>query len=334
LKILFILTCLLPLSLSFANEFKQKIGVLLPLTGKNAEMGRSALKGIQLAYYNFRPSIDLKIYDLGDSDDKLEACLNQINLDMIDLVIGPILSSNIKKAQDFLFFKKPYFFTLSNNESLSSSHFYNFGLTPQQQIFSLFSTGVLNKNDFSSYNLVVPDNEFGTQCSNRASTDEVLKIHKLRNLDQAKLLKFEETLDSKPLILMLGWGLESVHIAAYLKMSNPDVSLTFLGGHDFKDLEIKNDPLLKNVAYVTFAPEKVEKLTKTYFREFDALPTVFSFYGFDIASILFLSIKKAHAEQSDFLEVLDQIHYSVVTGNIRFDINKGLVERLLSLKKK
>ena len=332
MRILFTLALLLPLSFLSANEYKQKIGILLPLTGKNSEIGRSALRGIQLAYYNFKPDLDLKIYDLGDTDQKLQDCLNQINLDMIDLVIGPILSKNVQKAQNFLFFKKPYFFSLSNNESLSASHFYNFGLTPRQQILSLFSLGV--NNNSSSYNLLVPKNEFGEQCTKGASIYKELKVHMIEDLENTKSLKFERDLDENPLIFILGWGLKSVHIAAYLKMSNPETSLSFLGGYDFKDLEIKNDPLLKKVAYVGFEGAKIEKLTKAYFKEFKKLPTIFSFYGFDIASILFLTIKKAHTQEVSFVDVLDQTHFKVTTGDVRFDMNSGLVERLLSLVKK
>jgi ABC-type branched-subunit amino acid transport system substrate-binding protein len=334
LRILFTLTLLLPLSFLSANKYKQKIGILLPLTGKNAEMGRSALKGIQLAYYNFKPDLDLKIYDLGDTDQKLQDCLNQINLDMIDLVIGPILSKSVQKAQNFLFFKRPYFFSLSNNESLIASHFYNFGLTPRQQILSLFSLGVNDNNNFSSYNLLVPENEFGGQCVKAASIYKELNVHTIGDLENVKALKFEKDLDENPLIFILGWGLKSVHIAAYLKMSNPETSLSFLGGYDFKDLEIKNDPLLKKVAYVGFDGAKIEKLTKAYFKEFKKLPTIFSFYGLDIASILFLTIKRAHTQEVSFVDALDQTHFNVTTGDVRFGVNSGLVERQLSLVKK
>ena len=83
-------------SISFSEESKTKIGVLVPLSGENAFLGKQILNSIRLALIDIKNN-DIEIYPKdtqSDPDVTLRSALEFEQMG-ISLVIGPIFYKNL-----------------------------------------------------------------------------------------------------------------------------------------------------------------------------------------------------------------------------------------------
>ena len=97
-KILFflVLSFILVLGQAYTQENKIKIGLLVPLTGPNAELGKQILNSIRLATKDIN-SNQIEIYPKDTQSDPNKALQSAIKLQKmgINIVIGPVFYKNI-----------------------------------------------------------------------------------------------------------------------------------------------------------------------------------------------------------------------------------------------
>ena len=99
----------------FASEEKIKIGLLLPLTGQNQEIGKSVLRSVNLAINKIDDPI-LEIYpknNFDNPDDNIKAAQELYNQG-VRIFIGPIFDKNIKNLEKF---SDAIFITFSNKNN-------------------------------------------------------------------------------------------------------------------------------------------------------------------------------------------------------------------------
>ena len=97
-KILFsvFLVLLFQISISYSEESKIKIGVLAPLSGENAYLGKQILNSVRMALIDIKNS-NIEIYPKdtrSDPDMTLRSALEFEQMG-ISLVIGPIFYKNL-----------------------------------------------------------------------------------------------------------------------------------------------------------------------------------------------------------------------------------------------
>ena len=97
-KILFsiFLVLLFETSISYSEETKIKIGVLVPLSGENASLGKQILNSIRMALIDIKNN-DIEIYPKdtrSDPDITLRSALEFEKMG-ISLVIGPVFHKNL-----------------------------------------------------------------------------------------------------------------------------------------------------------------------------------------------------------------------------------------------
>ena len=97
-KILFflVLSFILVLGQAYTQENKIKIGLLVPLTGPNAELGKQILNSIRLATKDIN-SNQIEIYPKDTQSDPNKALQSAIKLQKmgVNIVIGPVFYKNI-----------------------------------------------------------------------------------------------------------------------------------------------------------------------------------------------------------------------------------------------
>lgn len=156
------------------NEKKiLNVGILLPLSGKHYQIGKSLLNSAQLALDKTKQkNIVFKVVDTGDEDNLIKNFYEFLEQD-IDIIIGPLFTKNIEKLRDIILEKNITTITLSNNSLLQEENILVFGLTFEDEINALlkFSTN----SNFSSYAIVLPDNEYGRRIK------DIFELYKSNN---------------------------------------------------------------------------------------------------------------------------------------------------------
>ena len=95
-KILFLVIYFIIIKQAYAQETKIKIGLLVPLTGDNAELGKQILNSTRLALKDIN-SNKIEIYPKDTQSDPNKALQSAIKLKQmgINIVIGPVFYENI-----------------------------------------------------------------------------------------------------------------------------------------------------------------------------------------------------------------------------------------------
>jgi len=97
IQIILLLTLTFPISIGkiIANE-KIKIGLLVPLTGKNSEIGQSIVKSTRLAITKINNlSIEIIPKDTKSSPENTLKAAEELNNLGIKIVIGPVFNENL-----------------------------------------------------------------------------------------------------------------------------------------------------------------------------------------------------------------------------------------------
>mgnify|MGYP002376072825 CR=1 FL=1 len=156
----------------------KRIGVLLPLSGRFAKYGQSALQGIELALDIFRRDIPASkkltlvvMDDEGDVDRALAAMDDFFYKHQVAVVIGPMVSRLGdpvgKKAQEL---GMPLI-SLTQKESAGGDYVFNVALTPEMQVKAIaaYATEKLNLKRFA---IMAPNSKFGSEYA-RTFWDEL-----------------------------------------------------------------------------------------------------------------------------------------------------------------
>ena len=187
IKIILILflPILVSTSKTFANE-KIKIGLLVPMTGKNSEIGQSIIKSTRLAINKINNSlIEIVPKDTqSNPEGTLKAARDLANLD-IKIVIGPVFNNNIAYLDELT---EITFLSLTNKNNNSSNNIINAGINATSQINAIKK--FIKLNEIKKTIFLTPDVDYKKEIE-RAITNSKIKIIKnyIYNTDPTKLTK-------------------------------------------------------------------------------------------------------------------------------------------------
>ena len=116
------------------NKNTIRIGVLLPLSGKNSEIGNMILNALELAIFqNKESTIELVIKDTQTESSFSKKAFQQLLDKKINFVIGPLYSKTLTSINDQVKNNQINILALSNNKSLAKKGVWIFGVDPKEQ---------------------------------------------------------------------------------------------------------------------------------------------------------------------------------------------------------
>lgn len=148
----------------------QKIGVILPITGKNASLGERALNAIRLGLgIEDKSNFQLAIYDSQSNPDLASQGVEKLLRD--DHVVAILGGLSSKEAQNISsraeFFQVP-FFSFSQKSGLTTDAEYTFrnSVTPEMQVARLLQHAFKNLNA-KRFAILYPNDAYGTEFANK-----------------------------------------------------------------------------------------------------------------------------------------------------------------------
>ena len=117
------------------SEEKIKIGLLLPLSGQNSELGKSVLRSVNLAINKIDDPI-LEVYPKNnyDSPEKNYLAAKELYDSGVRIFIGPIFEKNIKNLEKL---NDAIFLTLSNKISKKKNNIIYSGVNAYSQMYAI-----------------------------------------------------------------------------------------------------------------------------------------------------------------------------------------------------
>ena len=185
----FILLLTLTFSPSFGGvlaEEKIKIGLLVPLTGKNSEIGESIIKAVRLAINQINnSSIEIIPKDTASSPEITLRSARELDKQGIKIVIGPVFNENLIYLNEL---SELIFLSLTNKNNNRSKNIINVGINAVSQLNTIKK--FIESKEIKKTIFLTPDVDYKDEIKQSIS-DSKIKIIKnyVYNTDPTKLTK-------------------------------------------------------------------------------------------------------------------------------------------------
>ena len=185
IKIILILTLvfLLPSGVVFA-ETKIKIGLLVPLTGKNSEIGQSIIKSARLAVNQINnPSIEIIPKDTASRPEITLRSAKELESLGVKIIIGPIFNENLIYLNEL---SELTFLSLTNKNNSGSKNIINAGINATSQLNAIKKFIELNKIKKTIF--LIPNVNYKDEIKKAISFSKINVIENyIYNTDPTKL---------------------------------------------------------------------------------------------------------------------------------------------------
>ena len=137
-------------------EKSRKIGLLLPLTGSRASLGKSLVNSVRVYTENVEKKINFKVYDTESTRIGAQRSLNKALNDGINIYIGPVFSDETMAIKDLAENKDVLIYSLSTDQSIVSKNILISGFSVEDEVSCILQKiksegnlrlGIIHNND-------------------------------------------------------------------------------------------------------------------------------------------------------------------------------------------
>jgi len=188
LKILFsiLLVLLFETSISYSEETKIKIGVLVPLSGENASLGKQILNSIRMALVDIKNN-DIEIYpkDTKSNPDVTLSSALEFEKMEISLVIGPVFHKNLLFLDKV---KNITFLSLTNKTLDLPKNIISSGINSSSQLNTIKK--FLEKSGIKKTIFLIPNLNYDSEIKKGIKESKIKFFRKYNyDIDPTKLTK-------------------------------------------------------------------------------------------------------------------------------------------------
>ena len=325
--LLLTLTFLVSTKVILASE-KIKIGLLVPLTGKNSEIGQSIIKSTRLAVNKINnSSIEIIPRDTKSNPaDTLRAAKELGDLG-IKIIIGPVFNENQAYLDEL---KKITFISLTNKGENKSKNIINAGINATSQLRAIQK--FIELNEIKKTIFLTPDVDYKneiekaidlskieilsnyiyktdpTKLTNQIEKitnykrrkqnleDEIIRLEKSNQNDKEKLierLKKRDTLGSVKfdsiIIADFDESLKSVTTSLLYTDISPKKKY-FITLNQWFDKSLLEEASSQPLYFPSINKKNYEDFSLEYFNKFDQYPNQLSFLSFDLVGLVYYLI--------------------------------------------
>ena len=329
IKIILLVPIIFLLSLKglWANE-KIKIGLLVPLTGKDSEIGQSIVKSTRLAVNKINNSIiEIIPKDTKSDPTKTLQSAKELSELGVKIIIGPVFNSNLIYLNEL---KDITFLSLTNKNKNYSKNIINAGINATSQLKAIDK--FIKENEIKNTIFLTPDGDYKEEIKEAISyskikilknyyyntdptklTNQIEKItnykrrkqnledeiKRLENLDEDKNERLIEKLKKRDTLGRVKF--DSVIIADFdesLKSVTTSLLYTDISPMDKYFITLNqwfDESLLKEISsqpmyFPSINKENYEKFSEVYFDTFNDYPNQLSFLSYDLVGLVYFLI--------------------------------------------
>ena len=329
IKIILLVPIIFLLSLKglWANE-KIKIGLLVPLTGNDSEIGQSIVKSTRLAVNKINNSIiEIIPKDTKSDPTKTLQSAKELSELGVKIIIGPVFNSNLIYLNEL---KDITFLSLTNKNKNYSKNIINAGINATSQLKAIDK--FIKKNEIKNTIFLTPDGDYKEEIKEAISyskikilknyyyntdptklTNQIEKItnykrrkqnledeiKRLENLDEDKNERLIEKLKKRDTLGRVKF--DSVIIADFdesLKSVTTSLLYTDISPMDKYFITLNqwfDESLLKEISsqpmyFPSINKENYEKFSEVYFDTFNEYPNQLSFLSYDLVGLVYFLI--------------------------------------------
>ncbi len=347
---------------------KIKIGLLVPLTGKDAEIGQSIIKATRLAINKINDDkIEILPKDTESNALKTFSATKELREVGVKIVIGPIFNKNLNYLDKF---KDMIFLSLTNKNINNPKNIISAGINATSQLNTIVKFQKLN--DIKRTILLTPNEDYREEILNSVleskiklkwkyfyDTDPTLLTKKIEEItrypqrkqnlkDEIKRLEDSNETNKEKKIENLkkkhalgGINFDSVIIADFdqnlksvtTSLLYTDVSperIYYMTFNQWFDESLLKETSIQPLYFPSINKENFDSFSQNYKKIYDEFPNELSFLSYDLIGLVYYIIFK-----NNFI-VNEKIFYkkNKFKGKIGiFEINKNRINHVLNFYK-
>ena len=286
------------LDLKNFRKAENSVVLLVPMSGPHKEIGQNVLNACVLGNQNSK--MDIYVIDTNDYSDYLR----QTSFPNLKAAIGPVFFQESRKFASV--FQKVPLFSLSNNVAANNGHIYACGLSPQEEVETIFR--YLRKNRLRSLTVFVPEGDFFKSVS--------LIIQR----EAAKCGMDEENFnvvgyDPGTNLSEIAQNSNAQAIFSFEPIQSPKAAVFTLSS-----LALSNPEKWEGARFAYADNEDQHSFIEAYQKTFNQSPTVISLAAYDV-------IKMINESFSTHREIFGE-NYQGTLGNFRIKKDQGIIRNL------
>ena len=310
-----------------ANE-RIKIGLLVPLTGKNSEIGRSIINSTRLAIDKINnPSIEIIPKDTESNPNSTLKSAKELHELGVKIIIGPVFNENQEYLDEL---NGITFLSFTNRSGNSSNNIINAGINANSQIKAIKKFIELNKIKKTIF--LTPDVNYKNEIRKAISTskiriiknyiynkdptkltnqiekitnykkrkqnleDEIARLEKSDENNKERLiekLKKKDTLGNVKfdslIIADFDESLKSVTTSLLYTDISPKEK-TFITLNQWFDESLLKETSSQPLYFPSIKKRNYEEFSAEYFKKFNHYPNQISFLSFDLVGLVYYLI--------------------------------------------
>ena len=356
------------LELGNAEEEKIKIGLLVPITGENKELGQLIIKSTRMALNDIR-SNKIEIYpkDTNSNPNKTLQSALQLKEMGIKIVIGPIFYKNLESLNNV---EGMTFLSLTNKTENLPKNVVSSGVNATSQLNAIKK--FLDSNDFKKTIFLTPKFDFETEVKksikeskikiskhyiyDKEPTKLTAQIEKITNYkkrkqnlaDEVKRVENSDLVDKEQQLKKLEKkytlgkvNFDSVIISDFneslksviTSLLYTDVSpkqKSIITFNQWFDKSILEDKNIQPIYYPSINNENLEDFKQKFFKKFNQYPNHLSLLSYDLVGLIYyLSINDELADLSKLFRKKNSFKGKIGI----FDIQNNKINHRLSFYK-
>ena len=368
-KIIILLIFIWPFNLQKLQAQEEiKIGLLVPLSGKQSDIGKSIMQSVRLAINKIdNPRIKILPKNTKNDPVKTLASAKELELEGVKIVIGPIFNNNLIYLDEL---NEMIFLSLTNKNINNPKNVISAGINASSQIKTIMKFKEMNNINKTIF--LIPNSNFQEEVEDAISQSKIklkhihiyetnpmeltkqiekitmYQIRKQNLIDEIKRLE-NSTEENKNIKIenlkkrdtLGGINFDSVIIADFdenlksvaTSLLYTDVSpkrIYYITLNQWFDESLLNEIYLQPIYFPSINKENFEKFINEYKLSFNEYPNEISFLSYDLIGLVYYLIFKNNS-------VIDEkVFYkkNKFKGKIGiFEINKNKINHVLNFYK-
>ena len=352
----------------FASEEKIKIGLLLPLTGQNQEIGKSVLRAVNLAINKIDdPSLEVYPKNNYDNSEGNFRAAQILYDEGIRIFIGPIFDKNTKDLEKF---DNAIFITFSNKIKSDQKNLIYAGVNATSQMNTIKK--FVENNDIKKTICLIPEANFKdeikkgivdtkinltkifyydtepTEITKRIEKITKYSIRKQNLLDEVKRIEDSDDPNKEKKIKNLEkrdtlgkLGFDSIIISDFdeslksviTSLIYTDVStkrVYFITLNQWFDDSLLKEESSQNIYFPSINKDNYDSFSKLFYKKFSKYPNQISFLSYDLIGLVYHLARKNNGK--DMSKIFNQQNiFKGKTGT--FQIKDNVINHVLNFYK-
>ena len=173
-KIIILLIFIWPFNLQKLQAQEEiKIGLLIPLSGKQSDIGKSIMQSVRLAINKIdNPNIKILPKDTKNDPVKTLAAAKELELEGVKIVIGPIFNNNLIYLDEL---KEMIFLSLTNKNIDNPKNVISAGINASSQIKTIMKFKEMNNINKTIF--LIPNSNFQEEVEDAISQSKIKLKH-------------------------------------------------------------------------------------------------------------------------------------------------------------